>query len=141
MIPRLACLAMLVTIAACASGPPDTVQVTLTGDPALNPGPDRKAVPTQVRLYLLGRTEKFNGADYFQLYGKEADVLGADLIARDEETVRPGETRTVPLAARGAKYLGIAVSYRAIDTATWRAVVPTASRVQVTLGANAVSAR
>ena len=134
--------ALVATLAGCATEPTDGVHVTLVGDKALNPARDGSANPAQVRLYLLESPDKFKGADYFQLFDKEQATLGTDLASRAEQIIRPGETKEVVLPTKsGARFVGIAVAYRAIDSATWRAVVPVAGRVRVALGASAVAAR
>ena len=119
----------------------DTIRVTLVGTPGQNPGRDGRANPTQIRLYQLKSTAKFAVADYFQLTSKEDTVLAGDLVARTDETIRPGETREISLPRRpGTTALGVAASYRAIDTATWRVAVPAAEKITVTVGPNAVAA-
>ena len=103
----------------------------------LNPGPGGAAFPAQVRLYLLRAPDKFSNADYFQLSDHEASVLGGDLISRTEVILHPHETLTVDLATKpDSKYVGVAVAYRNINTATWRAVTPVQSRVRLTLAAD-----
>ena len=138
---RLSCLLALAALAAC-SGQVDSVKVSLVGAPGLNPAPGDTANPVQLRLYVLGNADKFGRADYFQLFDNEQATLGADLLGRDEEIVRPGQTRAVTLPAKpGARFFGVAVSYRNIDRATWRAVAPIQSEVHVTLGPDAVTVR
>jgi len=78
-----------------------------------------------VRWFQLVGTNAFEKADYFQLHDKEAAVLGADLLARDELPVAPGATQKVSFEAKsGIKFLGAIAAYRDIDNAVFRADVP-----------------
>lgn len=134
----LALLAVL-PLAACG-GLPATVHVNATAAADLNPGPSGNAFPAQVRLYLLRAPEKFSNADYFQLADHEATVLGNDLVNRDELILHPRESRVIDLQTKpDAKYVGVAVAYRNIDGATWRAVTPTRGDLQLTLAADRVT--
>jgi type VI secretion system protein VasD len=130
LLPFLA----MVLLSACASLPA-VVHVDVTTAKNLNPGPDDVANPAQVRVYLLKETGRFTNADYFQLADKEQTVLGDDLVARNEVIIRPGETRQIDLPTKpGARFVGVAVAYRNIDQATWRAVTTARGRVALALG-------
>jgi type VI secretion system protein VasD len=50
--------------------------------------------------------------------------LGPDLVAREEVTVAPGDTRKVTITLKpNAQTIGIAASFRDIDHASWRAAM------------------
>jgi type VI secretion system protein VasD len=67
---------------------------------------------------------EFSGAQYFQLYDHEKEVLGASLISRDEFPLAPGAQRTQDLpVSPDARFFGVMAGYRD-PTAQWRAVVP-----------------
>ncbi len=140
-MPRAFTLALLAVLplAACGGGPA-TVHVHATAAADLNPDPSGSAFPAQVRLYLLRAPEKFINADYFQLSDHEATVLGSDLVGRDEVILHPSESRVVDLQSKpDAKYVGVAVAYRNIDSATWRAVTAMRGNLQLTLAADRVT--
>ena len=134
----LAVLALL-PLAGCSHAPA-TVHVSATAAADLNPGPSGSAFPAQVRLYLLRAPEKFSNADYFQLYDHEDTVFGGDLLHRDEIIMHPRESRVIELSTQPeAKFVGVAVAYRNVDGATWRAIAPARGNLRMTLAANRVT--
>ena len=139
-MPRLPTLALLAVLPLAACGMPSTIHVEASAAADLNPGPGGTAFPAQVRLYLLRAPEKFDNADYFQLADHEATVLGSDLVSRTEVILHPQETQTVNLPTKpDSNYLGVAVAFRNINTATWRAVTPVRGTVQLKLAADRVT--
>ena len=126
-------------LAGCG-GVPAVLHVNSAASADLNPGPRGSAFPAEVRLYLLRAPEKFTNADFFQLTEHEAAVLGNDLVSREEVIMHPGETRTVDLSTRpDTRFVGVAVAYRKIDGATWRAITPARGNLKMTLGADNVT--
>lgn len=122
----LPALAGALLLGACAKDPPPpgVIDLAIKAGPDINPGPDGTPAPALVRVYQLASPVKFQNADFFLLFEKEADTLGADLLGREEISVSPGETKTLnqPLKP-SATHVGVAAAFRDIDKATWRAVV------------------
>ena len=54
-----------------------------------------------VRVYGLKTRSVFDGADFFALYDKDKETLGAELVEREEFQLKPGDTRLIdkPVAA------------------------------------------
>lgn len=127
--PACAVLAAALLVGACASKPPPppapgVVEMSLHATASLNPDPSGQPAPVVVRIYELAASGAFSGADFFLLFDKEAATLGADLKGRQEVTLLPGETRTLTLPlADGTRRIGVAVAFRDIDHADWRAAV------------------
>jgi type VI secretion system VasD/TssJ family lipoprotein len=121
--PALALLA----IAGCASTPTGPVRLTLTvhaGDDQ-NPDPNGHATPVAVRLYQLTDTDNFERADFFALMTHEPETLGGELLGSEEFVVSPGTSRTITRTlASGTRDIGIAVLFRDIEQADWRATAP-----------------
>ncbi len=137
-----------VAVASCAKPPPPPpptiVNLAVTAADDLNPNASGRASPAVVRVYYLVSATSFEEADFFQLFEQEGAVLGADLAARDEITMAPGTTKTLAREPRAdVRFLGVAASYREIDSAVWRAVVAVppnqTTAVQALLGANSVA--
>lgn len=103
---------------------PTTAELLIVASPLLNPDASGRPSPVVVRLYELSTASSFNAADFYQLYETPEDTLGADLLAKEQLYVYPGDLRTV---ARNLKpetqALGLIVAYRFIGSADWRAVV------------------
>lgn len=89
----------------------------------LNPDIQGRPSPVVVRLYLLRAGINFGAADFFSLYERDAAVLGADLLAREEMQLRPGAT--VSIARKfpsDARFLGVVAAFRDIERSSWRAL-------------------
>jgi type VI secretion system protein VasD len=122
-------LASVVVLAACAKEPPPppppgVIDLAIKAGPDINPDPEGKAAPALVRVYQLASPVKFQNADFFLLFEKEKDTLGADLLGREEIAVAPGQTKTLnqPLKPN-ATHVGVLAAFRDIDKASWRAIV------------------
>jgi type VI secretion system protein VasD len=121
-----AAVALSLTMAACGGSPPPpgNVDLTITATDDINPDPAGRASPVVLRVYQLAEPTTFQTADFFQLFDKESPTLGADLVAREEVTIPPGGTLSVPIALKpNAQRIGIAAAFRDIDKASWRAVI------------------
>jgi type VI secretion system protein VasD len=106
--------------------PPTVAELTLAAAPGLNPAPpDNRPSPVVVRLYELGAADGFLNADFHQLAGDAASVLGKDLVAQDQFTVVPDSSRTlVRQVDPQTRFIGLIVAYRSLDQADWRALAP-----------------
>jgi type VI secretion system protein VasD len=112
-------------LAACAAKPPKPTEaraeLIVSGD--VNPDNAGRASPVVVRLFQLRNDGEFATADFFALYDKEKETLGASFISREEYVLAPGETRTLDLAlSPDARFIGAIAAYRDIRSAHWRAL-------------------
>lgn len=116
---------LVVAMAGCSSAPkPGIVALSISAGGDINPDATGQATPVVVRVYQLAADAQFQSADFFQLYDKEQAVLGADLLGREEVTISPGGARALSIPLKPtAQFIGIAVAFRDIDRASWRAVV------------------
>lgn len=97
----------------------------MTADAAVNPDSSGRPSPIIVRLYELKTVAGFNRADFFSLWDREQDTLSADLVAREEIQLRPGEQRTIERPADpDARQLAVVAAYRNLERADWRRAVP-----------------
>ena len=117
-------LLMALVLSGCASHPPDERVATRTSIAAskdVNPDINGRPSPVVVRIFQLHGDGEFLSADFFTLYTKEKESLGASLIASQEFELRPGERldTKIPLA-KDARYVGAIAAYRDLSTAQWR---------------------
>jgi type VI secretion system protein VasD len=128
-LSRAGVLLMALALAACAGGSPkptvDKVKATITASADVNPASDGRPSPLVVRIYQLKSEAKFVEADFFDLFEKDDQILGPDLVSRDEITLAPGETQELPLGVSDdARLLGVVAAYRDLRNSQWRVVKP-----------------
>jgi len=80
--------------------------------------------PIVVRIYQLRGDTEFNNAEFFALYERDKETLGASLIGRDEKTLFPGQQIEIDLPLSGeARFVGAVAAYREIGASRWRAEI------------------
>lgn len=90
----------------------------------LNPSSSQRPSPVLLRMYELKSATAFNQADFMSLYRGDQAALGADLVAREELTLNPGETRPLnKTLAPETRFVGVVALYRDLEHATWRTSV------------------
>jgi type VI secretion system protein VasD len=125
-LARCCCALAVLVLAACGSAPPKPVptKLAIVVSADVNPDGDGRPSPVVVRFFQLRTDAEFSGAQYFQLYDHEKEVLGASLISRDEFPLAPGAQRVQDLpVSPDARFFGVMAGYRD-PAAQWRAVVP-----------------
>jgi type VI secretion system protein VasD len=80
-------------------------------------------------VYQLAGTGKFEQADVFALKDNEQKTLGQDAAtASTEYLISPGDNKTITVNLKpNVSAIGVAVLYRDIDRAVWRADSPAAA--------------
>ena len=143
----LASLAAAALLGACASKPPPPASVagTIQASPQVNPSASRRPSPILVRVYELKSAAAFNGADFMSLYQRDQASLAADMLAKEEFTLSPGESKTfAKTLAADTRFLGVVGAYRDLEHAKWRSVVPITpnqpQKVTITAGELAIEA-
>ena len=140
-------MAIAIVLAGCASAPKPT-QVTggsIEATAQVNPSVNKRPSPVIVRLYELKSDASFKSADFVAMYQRDTAELAADIVAREEMALQPGESR--PIAAKTlapeVKFIAAAAFFRDIEHAQWRSIAPvlanTNQTVTVRADANAVS--
>ncbi len=130
------------SVSGCGGPPaPPMVDLTIRANLDVNPNAAGTPVSVAVRLYSLNGRGRFASADVYALMQREAEVLGTEGAGSEEVVVRPGETRNLTLAPKpGVRFLGVAVLFRDIDRAQWRAMAPIAesglTRLVLTISRN-----
>jgi type VI secretion system protein VasD len=118
-----ACIFLLAT-AGCASTPkPVDVKLTIAASEDANPDGRKRPSPVVVRLFELKSLTAFNNADFFSLWERDRETLGNELVAREEYTLRPGDTLDLVRKVQAETlYLGAVAAFRDLEHAQWRAV-------------------
>ena len=131
----LVCAALLaVGAGGCKGARPTHVDAAITAVADLNPDGNGRPSPVVVRVYELKTLSNFENADFYALYDEEAATLGADLVARDELEIRPGDERRYERTADPTThYLGVIAAFRDLENARWRASVKLGDEKRVSL--------
>lgn len=136
---------MALALTGCAGSPKPTVaQLTVQAAADTNPDARKRPSPVAVRVYVLKSLAAFESADFFSLYENDQATLGADLLGKDDMTLRPGESRVLEktLPAEGG-FIAVVAGFREIERAHWRAARPVppgqTTPMRVQLDAHAVS--
>lgn len=102
---------------------PQPLEVTVAAGSRLNPDDAGQSLPTVFRLYLLKATSKAEAAQFEDLYRRDKEVLGEDLIQVDEVVLSPGDMvrKTLPgdKAARALMVVGV---FRKPAGTQWRII-------------------
>jgi type VI secretion system protein VasD len=137
--------AILLSCAGCAKlfGPRATVlEIDLRASAGLNPDAAGRASPLRLRFYELKSISVFNSADFFSLYDRDKDVLGADIVVREEIQVEPGMQKSFTRKpGPDTKFIAVLAPYRDLDHARWRATmeVPANKTTQIELKLDALA--
>ncbi len=113
-------------LAGCAFSPPAektvSLQITLDADEGINPNERNEPAPVVVRLYELRATSAFEQASFFDLLDNDTAKLGAELVAKREYELKPGEKKVITRdAPSAAQHLGVIAGFRQITASEWRA--------------------
>jgi type VI secretion system protein VasD len=118
------------------------LMLTIEAAAGVNPDTSLRPSPIKVRMYELKDPGTFSEADYFSLDTNDKVTLAADMLARDEFILRPGESRSIERKSNAqTTAIGVLAGYRDLPNSTWRVVhklkeAPTASWMRALLPAN-----
>jgi type VI secretion system protein VasD len=125
---------------------PTLIDAQLSAAADVNANASGQGQPLVLTLYQLASGDRFAQADYFAIAGDPEAVLGKDLLAHEQITIKPKARRRLSVtAADGARVLGVVAAFQAIDQATWQALHPlreqTTNRLDIALGPRSVAIR
>lgn len=124
VLPVLLCTLALLA-GGCSSTPdPTVVAATIQAEENLNPDASGRPSPLVIRIYELKALSSFKDADFFSLWDQDQQTLAADLNAREEMVLRPGDTNSVQRVTKpDTRFIGVVAAYRDLERAVWRASV------------------
>ena len=83
-----------------------------------------RASPVVVKVFELSSRTIFDTQDFFTLYEKPEEILGPDLLKKDELELQPEQLKTHKMVLnKNTRYVGFVVAYRNIDSSRWRSVI------------------
>ena len=103
--------------------PPSTdINFNVSAD--INPDMNGRASPVVVKVFELSSRTIFDTQDFFTLYETSEDILGPDLLKKDELELQPDQIKTHKMVLnKNTRYVGFVVAYRNIDSSRWRSVI------------------
>jgi type VI secretion system protein VasD len=122
---QAAAVVVALALVACASAPkPTQVAGTLQASEQVNPSTSQRPSPLLLRVYELKTAAAFNSADFMSLYQRDKAELGADLLAKEEFVLAPGESKKfAKTLAQETRFLGVVAAFRDVEHARWRSIV------------------
>ncbi len=90
-----------------------------------NPDPSGRPSPLVVRVYELRGDDVFRTLELEDLEGHDREKLAADLVARDEWTLHPGEEHEFRWSGTPeARRIGVIAWLRSYRTVPWQVTIP-----------------
>jgi type VI secretion system protein VasD len=105
--------------------PPEPTRVVLDFEAAgdINPNIARRASPLVVRIYRLKSYSVFEDSDFISLYENDAQVLGEELVQKQEIFLKPNEKRTVFFEPSDeVETIGVLAAFRYYEQGRWKVV-------------------
>lgn len=132
---------MALAMTACTTQ--TTLKTVLAVEPAVNPDMHGRPSPIVVRIYVLKSLTAFDSGDFFSVFEKDQETLGAELLDREELQMMPGdEIKLRKDVAPEARYLGVVAAYRDLERSQWRASIAVkpkkTNRIRIQLDAHSV---
>lgn len=102
------------------------LEIRFKVDADVNPDDDRKASPLFVRMYQLKSTKMFSRANFIDLYEKDKEVLGADMISKQIlRRIKPGESRVENFVLnKDTNYIGLYAEFLQYKNASYKVLIP-----------------
>lgn len=102
------------------------LEVKFKVDSDVNPDDDKKPSPLFVRMYQLKSTKMFDRANFIDLYEKDKEVLGADMISKQIlRRIKPGESRDENFVLnKETHYIGLYAEFLQYKNSSFKLLIP-----------------
>jgi len=102
------------------------LEIKFKVDSDVNPDDDRKPSPLFVRMYQLKSTKMFSRANFIDLYEKDKEVLGADMISKQIlRRIKPGESRNENFVLnKKTHYIGLYAEFLQYKKSSFKLLIP-----------------
>ena len=102
------------------------LEIKFKVDSDVNPDDDRKPSPLFVRMYQLKSTKMFSRANFIDLYEKDKEVLGADMISKQIlRRIKPGESRKENFVLnKETNYIGLYAEFLQYKKSSFKLIIP-----------------
>jgi len=102
------------------------LEIKFKVDADVNPDDDKKPSPLFVRMYQLKSTKMFNRANFIDLYEKDKEVLGADMISKQKlRRIKPGESRNENFVLnKETRFIGLYAEFLQYKKSGFKLLIP-----------------
>jgi type VI secretion system protein VasD len=102
------------------------LKLELNAEADINPDDKNRPSPLFLRLYELKSTKQFQRANFIDLYERDAEVLGADMLAKQTlKRLKPGDERTDNYVLKPeTRYVGIYAEFLQYKNAKFKIIIP-----------------
>lgn len=102
------------------------LEINFKVDSDVNPDDDKKPSPLFVRMYQLKSNKMFKRANFIDLYEKDAEVLGADMISMQKlKRIKPGENREEHFVLdKNANFIGLYAEFLDYKNSSFKLIIP-----------------
>jgi type VI secretion system protein VasD len=102
--------------------------LTFKADADINPDDKKRPSPLFVRMYELKSTKQFAKANFIDLFERDAEVLGADMLAKQTlKRLRPGDERKDSFVLKPeTRYVGLVAEFLQYKDAKFKIIVAVA---------------
>lgn len=89
----------------------------------LNTDEQNNSLPVNVHVYQLSSVDKFESANFNELWLNFKNILGDTLLAENEFNLNPKEEKVVQFQQeKSARYIGIVAIFRTPSNQNWRII-------------------
>lgn len=102
------------------------LKLTFIAETTINPDDNKMPSPVFVRFYELKSPLVFHKADFIDIYERDQEVLGGDLISKQTlKPLKPGETRTERFVLQsGTRYIALYAEFSQYPGSVFKAIFP-----------------
>ena len=98
-------------------------------DADINPDDQKTPSPLFIRLYELKSTKMFDRANFLDLFERDKETLGADMIAKQRlKRIKPGEDADVSFVLdEKTEFVGLYAEFSQYKNSSFKVVIPIAA--------------
>lgn len=125
------------------------LDLTFKADADINPDENNTPSPLYIRMYELKSDKQFKNADFIDLYERDKELLGADMLAKQRlKRLVPGEKREKDFVLDPqTRFVGLFAEFQKYKNSTFKVIIPVeptnvvASSSEVHVSGNTISAK
>ena len=104
------------------------LHLTFKADADINPDDKKRPSPLFLRMYELKATKQFEKANFIDLFERDSEILGADLVAKQTlKRLKPGDERTDKFVLKpDTRYVALFAEFLQYKDAKFKVIVPIA---------------